>query len=97
MDATRKSVDLALIQYKEGAVTFERVFNLQNVLVRQQIDQTRARAEISLALIEVYRALRGGWQIRLDMPLGTPEVVAAAGPDSSENGDERERLPPPGQ
>ena len=56
VNATRRSVDLALIQYKEGAITFERVFNLQNVLVRQQIDQARTRAEISLALIDVYRA-----------------------------------------
>jgi hypothetical protein len=76
VDATRKSVDLALIQYREGAITFERIFNLQNVLVRQQIDQARARAEISLALIDVYRALRGGWQIRLDMPPGASGFTA---------------------
>ena len=76
VNATRRSVDLALIQYKEGEITFERVFNLQNVLVRQQIDQARARAEISLALIEVYRALRGGWQIRFNMPPGGPGFVA---------------------
>ena len=68
VDATKRSVELALIQYKEGAIDFERIFNLQNVLVRQQIDQARSRAEISLSLIDVYRALRGGWQIRLDMP-----------------------------
>jgi outer membrane protein TolC len=74
VDATRKSVDLAVIQYREGAIDFERIFNLQNVLVRQQIDQARARAEISLALIEVYRALRGGWQVRLGGPM--PQGVA---------------------
>jgi len=72
---TRRSVDLAVIQYREGAIDFERIFNLQNVLVRQQIDQARARAEISLALVEVYRALRGGWQIRFDMPRALPEVI----------------------
>jgi NodT family efflux transporter outer membrane factor (OMF) lipoprotein len=79
VDATRRSVDLAVIQYREGAIDFERIFNLQNVLVRQQIDQARARAEINLALIEVYRALRGGWQIRLDMLPGGPGFAAAAG------------------
>ena len=83
--ATRRSVDLAVIQYREGAIDFERIFNLQNVLVRQQIDQARARAEISLALIEVYRALRGGWQIRLDMPPGAPMFVATVGPGNFEN------------
>lgn len=77
VNATRKSVDLAVIQYREGAIDFERIFNLQNVLVRQQIDQARSRAEISLALIEVYRALRGGWQIRLGPPTVVVENVPA--------------------
>jgi NodT family efflux transporter outer membrane factor (OMF) lipoprotein len=94
VDATRKSVDLALIQYKEGAITFERVFNLQNVLVRQQIDQARARAEISLALIDVYRALRGGWQIRLGMPPGA-ELAAGNGQPAGDIG--VEVLPPVGE
>jgi NodT family efflux transporter outer membrane factor (OMF) lipoprotein len=64
--ATKRSVELAVIQYREGAIDFERIFNLQNVLVRQELDLAAARAEISLSLIEVYRSLRGGWQIRLD-------------------------------
>ncbi|HEY2840359.1 MAG TPA: TolC family protein [Pirellulales bacterium] len=96
VEATRRSVDLAVIQYREGAVDFERIFNLQNVLVRQQIDQAKARAEISLALIDVYRALRGGWQIRLEMPPGGPEIVAV-GPGGADavNGAERLPTPPP--
>ena len=77
VDATRKSVDLAVIQYREGAIDFERIFNLQNVLVRQQIDQARARAEISLSLIDVYRALRGGWQIRLGHAARNAQVAVA--------------------
>jgi outer membrane protein TolC len=94
VDDTRKSVDLALIKYREGEIDFERIFNLQNVLVRQQIDQARARAEISLSLIEVYRALRGGWQIRLDRPPGASEVVAAGG-DGRSADPENVELPPP--
>lgn len=62
---TRKSVELVLIQYREGAVDFNRVYNLQNALVRQEIDLTMSTAEITLSLIDVYRALRGGWQIRM--------------------------------
>lgn len=66
VEATQKSVHLATVQYREGAITFERIFNLQNVLVRQQIDLASAQGEINLSLIDVHRALRGGWQIRLE-------------------------------
>lgn len=65
VSATKRSVEIALTQYKEGAIDFERVFNLQNVLIRQSIDLAESEATISLALIEIYRCLRGGWQIRL--------------------------------
>jgi NodT family efflux transporter outer membrane factor (OMF) lipoprotein len=86
VNATRRSVDLAVIQYREGAIDFERIFNLQNVLVRQYIDQARARAEISLSLIDVYRALRGGWQIRLGLPPGAEivEVIENSQPAGAE-------------
>jgi NodT family efflux transporter outer membrane factor (OMF) lipoprotein len=66
VEATQKSVNLATVQYREGAITFERIFNLQNVLVRQQIDLASAQGDINLSLIDVHRALRGGWQIRLE-------------------------------
>jgi hypothetical protein len=69
-----------MIQYREGAIDFNRIFNLQNVLVRLQIEQATARSEISLSLIDVYRALRGGWQIRLDEPTALSELVS--GPDA---------------
>jgi NodT family efflux transporter outer membrane factor (OMF) lipoprotein len=95
VDATGKSVDLAVIQYREGAIDFERIFNLQNVLVRQQIDHAKARAEICLSLIDVYRALRGGWQIRFGMPPGLPE--AASGNSNSTNAQGAEMLPPPSE
>jgi NodT family efflux transporter outer membrane factor (OMF) lipoprotein len=95
VEATQKSVNLAVIEYKEGASDFERVFNLQNVLVRQQIDQAKARAEITLSLIEVYRALRGGWQIRLEQP-GPVEIVTAS-PEGVELLPATEDLPPPQQ
>lgn len=64
--ATKRSVELAMIQYREGAIDYERIFNLQNVLVRQELAHATSQAETSLSLIEVYRALRGGWQVRLD-------------------------------
>jgi NodT family efflux transporter outer membrane factor (OMF) lipoprotein len=80
--ATQKSVDLALIQYKEGSISFERIFNLQNVLIRQQIDLASAQGEINLALIDIHRALRGGWQIRLQEQ-GEAFAVSEVAPSES--------------
>jgi NodT family efflux transporter outer membrane factor (OMF) lipoprotein len=93
VDATQRSVDLAVIQYREGAIDFDRIFNLQNVLVRQQIDQATARAEISYALIDIYRALRGGWQIRLDMPTTVSEPVPAGVAPAPPAADEAKLMP----
>lgn len=82
VEATRRSVDLALRQYQEGAIDFERIFNLQNVLIRQEIDLATERAEIGLSLIDIFRALRGGWQIRMDMP---PEAAPVLLPPVANN------------
>ncbi len=64
--ATKESVGIAFKQYEEGAVDFQRIYNVQDVLVRQEIELVESEAAISLSLIEIYRALRGGWQIRID-------------------------------
>jgi len=62
--ATQRSVELVLIQYREGDTDFDRVFNLQSTLVVQQDQLAEAQAAIVLSLIRVYTALGGGWQIR---------------------------------
>ena len=64
--ATKESVGIAFKQYEEGAVDFQRIYNVQDVLVRQEIELVESEAAISLSLIEIYRALRGGWQLLSD-------------------------------
>ena len=62
--AARRAVDLALIQYRDGATDYTRVLNTQQALVGQQDQHTTAKGDTVLNLIGVYRALGGGWQIR---------------------------------
>ncbi len=62
--AAQESVQLAIDQYRDGKVDFNRVFLLQRELVREQDRYAEARGEIARGLIQVYRALGGGWQIR---------------------------------
>ena len=62
--AAQRSVDLALVQYREGAVDYQRVLDTQQTLLRLQDAYTTVRGEAIRALIAVYKALGGGWEIR---------------------------------
>jgi NodT family efflux transporter outer membrane factor (OMF) lipoprotein len=59
------AVRLVVAQYKAGTVDFTRVTQVQQTLVQLQDTLAQAQGEIALGLINVYRALGGGWQIRL--------------------------------
>ncbi len=64
--AAIRSTEIARIQYREGTVTFQRVIDSERVLVEQQDRWVSNRGEILLNLIAMYKALGGGWEIRLD-------------------------------
>jgi hypothetical protein len=86
--ANQRAVEISLVQYKGGLTDFNRVALLQQNLVTQQIVQTRARGEVALGLVEVYRALGGGWELRL-RPV-PPVLLPPAGPNAP-----AEAVPPP--
>jgi outer membrane protein TolC len=71
--AAQRSVELSLIQYRNGAVDFIRVNDAQSVLVASQDAVVAARANVALGAVETYRALGGGWEVR-----GDGEFVDAA-------------------
>jgi NodT family efflux transporter outer membrane factor (OMF) lipoprotein len=60
----QEAVEIALAQYKAGTVDFTRVTQLEQALVTQQDTLAQAQGEIVTGLIQVYKALGGGWQIR---------------------------------
>jgi NodT family efflux transporter outer membrane factor (OMF) lipoprotein len=66
VDDAEKAVTIVLAQYRAGAIDFTRVTQLELALVQQQDVLTQAQGEIAGGLIQVYRALGGGWQIRLN-------------------------------
>jgi outer membrane protein TolC len=58
----KRSVELVTIQFQGGTTDFNRVYDLQGALVGQQDQLASTRGTIALNLIDVYRALGGGWQ-----------------------------------
>ena len=87
VQATVESVEIVMSQYREGAVDFNRVFNLQSALVQQQDRLAIAEADVASSLIRIYKSLGGGWQIRLQQhsPYGRgPEADDAAAPMTDE-------------
>jgi outer membrane protein TolC len=68
--AAHKAVDIVVFQYEKGAVDFNRYATIEQALVQQQDLMAQAQGQIAQGLIEVYRALGGGWEIRC--PVGGP-------------------------
>jgi NodT family efflux transporter outer membrane factor (OMF) lipoprotein len=80
----------AVAQYKGGLVDYNRVVLIQERLVERQQTLAAAQGEIAQGLIQVYRALGGGWQIRCDQNEGSGLSVMPA-----ENAPDSEVLPAP--
>ena len=62
--ASQRSVDLAMLQYREGLIDFQRVLDTQRGLSTAQDKLTETRGSEALNMIGTYKALGGGWQIR---------------------------------
>ena len=58
----RRSVELALVQYRQGSATYQRVLDTQRFLVWQEDQLTRTQGNVALNLVATYKALGGGWE-----------------------------------
>jgi NodT family efflux transporter outer membrane factor (OMF) lipoprotein len=73
VQAARRSLDIATIQYREGMVDFERVLDSQRSLFSQEERLVTVRGSVAQSLIALYKAIGGGWQAGR----GRPAVDAA--------------------
>lgn len=73
-EAAKRSVDLAVAQYRTGIADFTTVLTAQQALLSQQDSLVNSLGEISRNLVSVYRALGGGWEIRGGADLVPPEI-----------------------
>jgi len=75
VEAARKSLDLAIQQYKEGIVDFTIVLIAQQALLSGQDSLATTLGTVSTGLVGVYRALGGGWEVREGKDLVPPEMM----------------------
>jgi len=81
----QRSVELVKMQFQGGLIDFNRVYTTQASLVTAQDQLATARGNIALDLIQVYKAIGGGWQCFLDgcgMPRFESTSVTAPQPNS---------------
>ena len=85
-EATNKAFELALAQYKEDVIDFQRVIDSQRALVQQQDALAEARGKVAMHLVTIYKALGGGWQPAMvaagaagEMPEMPPRELAPEG------------------
>ena len=79
VEAARSALAIVIAQYQTGTVDFNRYATIEQNLVQQQDSAAQARGQIAQGLIQVYRALGGGWEYPFeDAPtpnLWSPEVI----------------------
>jgi NodT family efflux transporter outer membrane factor (OMF) lipoprotein len=72
--AAKRSLDLAVLQYREGTRDFTTVLIAQQALLNEQDNLASTLGNLSNSLVGVYRALGGGWEIREGKDLVPSEI-----------------------
>jgi NodT family efflux transporter outer membrane factor (OMF) lipoprotein len=62
--ASKRSVELSMIQYREGLVDYQRVLDTQRFLTEQQDGLVFTAGTVGRNLVAIYRSLGGGWGLR---------------------------------
>jgi NodT family efflux transporter outer membrane factor (OMF) lipoprotein len=65
--ASQRSVNIARIQYQEGAIGFNRLLTTLKSNVEQQDLFKSTQGSVATNLVQVYKELGGGWEIRANM------------------------------
>lgn len=78
VDALAKYLYLAQLEYDNGQVDYLNVLDAQRNLFSAQLDLVQAEAATFLTLIDIYKALGGGWVLEAD-------TIAIEGEDNIQN------------
>ena len=73
--AATRSVEIAMIQYREGLADFQRVLDTQRSKVQVQDQLTATQGSVLINLIAAYKALGGGWESRFGQDFLPQEIL----------------------
>jgi hypothetical protein len=62
--ASKKTVDIAMMQYRHGLGDYQRVLETQRDLSERQENLVSTAGSVGQNLVAIYRALGGGWELR---------------------------------
>ena len=63
--AAARAVELAMRQYEKGMIFYQPLLDSERALVQQQDALAESRGMIAMHLVAIYKALGGGWKVRL--------------------------------
>lgn len=66
--AAQRSNELSMLQYKEGFSGYQRVLDAQKSLFSQQNRYAASQGQAVQSLVQLYKALGGGWEVREGRP-----------------------------
>jgi NodT family efflux transporter outer membrane factor (OMF) lipoprotein len=78
VEESRQALLIVQEQFKGGTADFNRVYTIQEQLVTQQDQLASVRGNIAMYLIQIYKAMGGGWEY-FCQGTGLPEVEATGG------------------
>jgi outer membrane protein TolC len=76
----KEAVRVTKLKYQEGQIDFNRVFTVEQLLVGQQDQLAISAGNSAQSLIQLYRAMGGGWELRLQPlpPVDWPPPIPPA-------------------
>jgi len=70
-----RAVEISTTQYRQGKTSFQPVVYMQQILATQQDQLAQSRGAVANNLVAIYKALGGGWQVRMT---GSPVLAEGA-------------------
>jgi len=77
VEAARRSNALSMLQYKEGFSGYQRVLDAQQSLFSQQNRYASSQGQAVQSIVQLYKALGGGWEVREGRPFVDENTLTA--------------------